>query len=235
MKTIFYTGIQSPETTIPSGWTLHHIPAVTIEFSELAATEFPDWIHEGHYLIFLSRNGVQGFYKFIADYPLQYSDIWCVGAKTADACRSMLSADCHIPNTESALGLIAEFTENTKKPVHLVTAEDPRREFMNWLTDNGWIWHQSVVYKTYSRQDLRWQRLAGNSGDYILFTSPSTVRSFIENQPLILKNIQDMKIIAIGETTGEAIREHLPLIPYIARKPHINEILTEIIHGEFDS
>lgn len=234
MKTIFYTGLHNPGFDLPEDWTFHHIPTITIEYPEISADLLPDWISEQHYLVFLSRNGICGFEKIAANYPFGQAEIWCVGEKTAAEFEQSFHTQSKTPLPESALGLIEAFKHLEKHPVHLITAEEPRREFMDWLTESGWVWQRTTVYRTVFKMDVRWKSLTGGTGDYLVFTSPSTVKGYVLNDAQPNFNFEAMSVIAIGSTTASAIQELLDLIPQTAPQPHVEEILNGIIHGDYD-
>lgn len=62
--------------------------------------------------------------------------------------------------------------------------------------------------------------------DYIIFSSPSTFYSFMENFKDYAKFLKNTKIIAIGNTTKKAIESNGFNVYLIPEKPSFEEIIS---------
>lgn len=212
MKPVIYnTGLTTIAPAENQLVTVRNTPTIRIEFEIGAVTpKQAEFLNRDPYLVFSSRNGVQGFQRWLTRFEgsidLTRGNVWAVGERTARLAEELFGVKVHIPDTQSSTGLIDEFKTLSKRPVVLVGGNIPRPEFSNWLAESHWTYCHFPVYKTtpYANPDLT-AGFINNSQNAAFFSSPSTVEGFLLS--LDRPDFRSIKtrLAAIGATTALAI------------------------------
>jgi uroporphyrinogen III methyltransferase/synthase len=191
--------------------------ALTEVFAEIAIYE---WI------IFTSANGVRTFFDL---FYKAYQDIRClgpmrvaaVGAATAREIKKHHIKVDLIPDKANADALASKFIEDEgvdSVKMLVITGNQNRERLVQRLEDEGRAIVDTLpLYKT-SKTDLRAhpvaERYRKEGADAVLFTSSSTVQSFVDQQDA-LKLDDDAKqpaLGSIGPITSKALQSlHLPV------------------------
>jgi uroporphyrinogen-III synthase len=165
-------------------------------------------------LVFLSKNGIQAFYdNIVIKYGVNISklstEVWTVGARTAELTENLLKHKVKIPKNQNSIGLIESFRKLNKKDVLLITGKEPRHEFISWLSKNKWGYQQIELYR---REIISNKQLAktfkNDENSRVIFTAPSTVKGFLKS--IGVKNLKKMRcgFISFGPSTTNEIESY---------------------------
>lgn len=199
---------------------------VTTDFDEKRLTEVFAGIAVYEWVIFTSANGVKNFFDL---FYRAYDDIRClgpmriaaVGAATArEIEKHKLKVDL-VPQKANARALADELIENEgmeSVQVLVVTGNQNRAELVQRLeTEGRAIVDTLPLYKT-SKTDLTKDPAAARyreeGADAVLFTSSSTVKSFVEQQAALTleAGARQPAFGSIGPMTTKTLQElNLPL------------------------
>lgn len=235
--TIIYTGLRAPRLDRENlkGAALYHHPTIRIRYQapgNFAVVQRE--LESEPYVVFLSRNGVIGLAEWAAgeqiSLPLENTIVWAVGAATAQQVHTTFNRPAAQPAEQNARGLVRTFSTLAKRPVVLFTAEEPRPELPAWLEKNGWEYQQFPVYHTdiLENADLR-QRFSNSDQEYVVFTSPSTVKGFLTS--LNRENLTGLNAhwVSIGPSTSAEIEAAGGRVHWEAAEPEVQQVLTKLI------
>src|SRR5690625_4660774 len=182
------------------------VPLITIQCRniniEMQCDQF-NWI------IFTSAHGVNCFFKsFNQNKALNYVQFATVGHKTDKALNKYGYESAFIPSTYNAEAMAEEFFEqfSVANNILLVQGNLSRKLLINELEKRNLSFDSIVVYDTKCNLEIKENVnhvLTTNKFDFITFTSPSTVRAFMEmldNQSDFKKTLQ-VPAVCIGTTT----------------------------------
>ncbi len=202
------------------------LPVIKTKSLITAENQIPD-LQDFDWLFFSSANGVHVFFEYLDKQLLPHSiKIAVVGNKTADAIKSY-GIDTHFQPTKAyGKNLFGEFKEmynNEPLRILYLRAEeinyDPRDLFFISTIDYFEINCYKSEENAVNKSDI--EKLT--ESDYLLFTAPSTVSSY-ENQ----FGKPKAKLIAIGNTTKDAIEHNNWKTEIILDKPEIDKVLEYI-------
>lgn len=178
------------------------------------------------WIVFTSVNGVQVVFEKLS--PLQKGEglgvrSAAIGPKTAEALQARGVTPDFVPSEYIAESILPGLGDLQGKWVLLPRAEIARKALPEAIVQAGGIAHEIAVYKTLPAQPDSNGLAALQAGvDWITFTSPSTVRNFVE---ILRKQKMDLlhlagnpKIACIGPITGSAAREEGLEVNLIAEK-----------------
>ncbi len=236
---IFYTGITKPSFSKNENekeLLFSHFPTIKVYFRpklEDLEAKLSLWKNPG--VVFFSKNGVLGAQNwFSSSWWKEREDakaIWTIGEATAQVFQEVFACSSQVPEISHAKGLIQAFQNRPKQPFILFSALRSRVEFPQWLKQNGWKFKSIPVYETivWENQELS-QAFSNTSQEYIVFTSPSTVKGFLLTCQK--KDFSQIKacLCSIGPTTSQEIEARKGKVFYQAKKPKLNFFLEEIIY-----
>jgi uroporphyrinogen-III synthase len=192
MNRILYLGIDPPHHI--QGAVTHH-PVITISprpYQQVkdAFAQLPDCSH----LIFTSKQAVHIFCSYHQDITsLQSKQIVAVGQATASVLTEY-GLSCSVAATEQAEGVVdlLNWLNPTDPQLFWGHSSEARPVIPNYCTSKGWRLIECVLYDPIVNTEL--QPIDLSSFDEILFTSPSTVRAFLQiygslPQQVVLKAI----------------------------------------------
>jgi uroporphyrinogen III methyltransferase/synthase len=167
-----------------------------------------DWV------IFTSVNGVEAFFEHMS--PRHHGDVGvkfaAIGPKTAQALESRGVHPDFVPKEYVAEAILPGLGDLRGRWVLLPRAEIARKALPESIAAAGGIPHEIAVYRTVlAEPDPDGLARLRSGVDAITFTSPSTVRSFVEIvhregiDPLHLPN--NPIIVCIGPITQKAAEE----------------------------
>jgi uroporphyrinogen-III synthase len=159
------------------------------------------------WVILTSANGAIEFAKASQELAIQnYPKIAVIGSATEKTLNSLgLTAELR-PNEQVAEGLIDIFPNPTaNKNLLLPVAMKSRETLPKGLKKRGWNVHTVYSYKSIKPKQFEPFNNHEQNADSIIFTSPSTVRNFIEMYGR--ENIPN-QIISIGPVTTEEIKKN---------------------------
>ncbi len=188
--------------------------------------QIPDLTHFD-WLFFSSANGVHTFLAQCKKEHLPHAiKIAVVGEKTAEAVRSY-NLDIHFQPTQ-AYGkyLFEEFSNkynNQSLQILYIRAERINFNAQEFLAQTQIKYNELISYKSQEKVVNLSEVDQLTDNDYILFTAPSTVTSY-KNQ----FGTPKAKLIAIGNTTKDAIEKNDWITNIILDKPEIDKVLEYI-------
>lgn len=180
-------------------------------------------LHEYHWILFTSLNGVKYFFERLHEKgldarDLKGPDVAAVGKSTADLLlRYGINADL-IPNTFTGEGLATSLLDLgvEGRNILIPRALQGREILPETLRGAGAQVTVAPVYENFPAEDdketMR-QELAEGNVDMITFTSSSTVRNFLTmvdaaNQEELREILSDVKIAAIGPITAKTVTDN---------------------------
>ncbi len=234
---IFYTGLKMPayQNPDPEQFIVKHTPTIEIEHMfPKNVKDIKNNLNEIFYLVFLSQNGVIAFFNIVEEMNIQFSqlkiEMWAVGAQTATLVKKLFSCEVKVPEEQNAAGLIKAFSQLGKQKVLLVTGEDPRPEFITWLTEKDWkfqhlkLYRQSIVPNKNIPTEL-----SNSENEFVIFSSPSTVNGFLSS--IGANNLKGMnyRFISFGPTTSNEILSKRGKIFWETDIPSAEYVITHTI------
>jgi uroporphyrinogen-III synthase len=214
MKTVLYLGTDPAHFAAQGHVDGHliHYPVIQIvpkSPSEPELKRVYDDLHEYTHLLFTSKNAVQIFFQHIKelDHPkesLSKHTMIAIGSITAARLSSYGVAAHYTAEQESQEGLIQLLNQLHLEDAYFFFPRSAlsRPVLIHYFKERGIRFQASDLYdvKTHQRSPL--PDLKGI--DEIVFTSPSTVKGFIEIFGSLPRN---KKLIAIGPITEQALRD----------------------------
>ncbi len=187
-------------------------PAIRIE--PLDAT-LPD-VGGFDLLCVTSPNGARRLLELCRDArDLRGPAIAAIGPGTADALRAGGIVADIVPARAVAESLVETLADRPVKRALVVRAEQAREVLPDALRERGAEVEILALYRTVAEPLADNARAAALGADYVTFTSASAVRYFVEaaGRP------QGSRIVSIGPTTSDALREH-GLEPDVEAREH---------------
>jgi uroporphyrinogen-III synthase len=194
--------------------------SVPFDWPANLAAEKIDWV------AFSSAVAVASFLNRLQELGVALGEntrVAAVGEKTAEAVELFGHSVSFIPSESYGQALFEELAISIAKSGQVVLyarAEDANFDPSELLADNGVTYHSLICYRTVPRV-LPKDAVEGFSGsDYILFTAPSTVRSYHQQF-----GPPQAKAIAIGNSTSTEMWKHGWTGFSFMAKPDINLVL----------
>lgn len=163
------------------------------------------------WIVFTSVNGVDVVFDHLPSAP-RLPRVGAIGPKTAEALRAHGVQPDFVPQEYVAESILPGLGDVHGKRILLPRAEIARQALPEAIARAGGTAHQIAVYRTLPAEPDQKGLAALKSGvDWITFTSPSTVRNFVEflrrqeMNPFELKN--NPKVACIGPITKQAAKE----------------------------
>jgi uroporphyrinogen III methyltransferase / synthase len=162
------------------------------------------------WVVFTSVNGVE--VVFDKSKNLSFPNVAAIGPKTAEALKTRGVTPDFVPEEYVAESLLPGLGDLLGKWVLLPRAEIARKALPEAIQKAGGIAHEIAVYKTLPAElDSDGLSALKDGVDWITFTSPSTVRNFVE---IVRKQKMDPqqlagnpRIACIGPITESAAKE----------------------------
>lgn len=210
---IFYTGLKMPayNNPDPEQFIVKHTPTIEIEyFFPNNVEDIKNKLNEIFYLVFLSQNGVTAFFNIVEDMNIQFSqlkiEMWAVGEQTAALAEELFSCEVKVPDEQNAAGLIKAFCQLGRQKVLLVTGENPRPEFIAWLTKNNWKFQHLILYRQSILPNMTLKTILKNKvNDTVIFSAPSSVNGFLSSVGIDNLNGVNCRFISFGSSTTSEI------------------------------
>jgi len=164
-------------------------------------------------VIITSKNAVEALSGSIDTAQLKFKNIYCVGRRTKKLIETRIGKVAHVAKNAQAL---AEHIVATIEGNEVTYFCSNRRldKLPTILSENNIMVNEVNAYET----KLAPVKVA-NSVKRVLFFSPSTVESFLEN------NATDKRVAyCIGETTATAARQHFTKV-HVAKIPTVESVI----------
>ncbi|NQU66429.1 MAG: uroporphyrinogen-III synthase [Candidatus Marinimicrobia bacterium] len=235
---IYFTGTKVPELNLFSHLeiNIYHTPTIQINYTEPESFQTVEgFLNKGAPIIFLSRNGVIGFQKWLKRLDKSFehwsNPLIAVGSETSLEIERVFHRSSHVPENQRAKGIPEILKTYPHKQAILITGDRSRPELPRWMTENGWDFITAVVYQTdwFENLDLK-QNFKNGDDEILIFSSPSTVVGFLQTiDQNDLKSIQS-KLISIGPTTSWEIEKLSGRVFLEAANPSVNSVISETIN-----
>jgi len=179
-------------------------------------------INKYDWVVFTSVNGVEVVFDRLEKYS-SLPPVAAIGPKTAEALKARGVTPDFVPEEYVAEAILPGLGDLRGKWVLLPRAEIARKALPEAIVNAGGTAHEIAVYKTLPVQPDPEGLAALKSGvDWITFTSPSTVRNFVEiirQQKLDpFKLTGNPKIACIGPITECAAKDEGYQVDLVAEK-----------------
>lgn len=163
-------------------------------------------------VIITSQNAVEAITAIISKDELQFKNIYCVGRRTKKLIESKIGMVTYSENSAKALAdYLVDFIDGTE--VTYFCSDIRLDELSSVLENNNIKVHEVVAYQTVSDSEK-----IGSDIEGVLFYSPSTVESYLKNNPA------DKVAYCIGETTADEARKHFEDVR-VAKIPTIESVI----------
>lgn len=168
------------------------------------------------WIFFTSVNGVRCFMKQHRDADvLKRAKLAAVGDKTAKAIETYGYRVHFIPTMFNAESMVEQFLERYPNSDHflIVRGNLSRDVLLKVFAEKKRTFDALVVYETKPNVAIKEQlieTLKQKKPDYLTFTSPSTVDTFVRllEDTDLLNDMREVPAVSIGTTTEEAVRSH---------------------------
>jgi uroporphyrinogen-III synthase len=204
MKTVLYLGTD-PKAYSGKGKLVHY-PVLKLVPRPIPPHILDDMDEYTHY-IFTSKNAVSIFFESIGTYDLSKKVIIAIGPSTATRLEQKGCPATHVAEEETQEGVIALLRMIDLEDAYILLPHSAlaRKLLEDFLVQRG-IRHQVCdLYDTFTQKNEPLPNL--EEIDEIIFTSPSTVRAFVE----IFSRIPDNKTLTcIGPVTQQELTRMLP-------------------------
>ncbi len=201
------------------------IPLPLIETQPIdfeAPPEAPDIV------VFQSAKAVR---YFLSRAGVGEARVYAVGDKTARALKEKGVKVFKVASESNALGLLREFPEGRGELVLVPRSEQGREELIVGLREKGYRVHPLNVYRTVEvSHEPESFRSVVEGGGFLVFASPSAVRSFFANmQRSGIEALQsNLVVVAIGKTTKKELEKFGVVPKVIPAKPLMEEVAGKI-------
>lgn len=144
-------------------------------------------------------------------YHWKSAPVFCIGPTTDSLARSQLNLQHCIGNQSGNSKQLAETIvlniKKNSKPLLYPCSEIARDTIAYILNNNEILTHKIVVYKTLESESLEQDLLEmlKNSYNIFVFFSPSTVEFIVAQLKKNSYNVKDIKAVAIGPVTKDAL------------------------------
>lgn len=202
------------------------------------AGEMIQAVTNANWLVFTSQNGVNGFFKLLSESGrdsrfIHNAKVAAIGAKTGETLLEKgILADL-IPENYTAADLCEKLGPQVRgKRVVLLQVDKAPPELIEGLKEYGGEVTEFPVYHVESEIKFATkilEYLTSKTVDAIIFTSPSTVKGFLENIQGDLSLLDDVKVICIGPVTADFAREYYINVAGVAVNGSSEDLVAALI------
>ena len=225
------------ELVIAQGGIPIEIPLLNIECRNFAEKLLlPDY----QWIIFTSANGVHCFFKELKEKLHKPAQFAVVGHKTEKALLQYGVSANFIPSVYNAEVMAAEFLQQmiTNGPILIVKGSKSREVLQEAFRKNKIMFEEVVTYETMANRNaegLLSSYFKQNYPDFITFTSPSTVETFMEmTSEKHVWHALEIPCMCIGTTTEARAKEFGFLNTLIPNQFTIEGMVDSMVHRRED-
>lgn len=204
---------------IEGGFRILFFPTISTVYSEPENERKEEVFNTNFdYLIFTSPNSVKFFLQFLRfnqiDFDFNGTTVAATGSKTAETCKAFEINVQIIPDEFSAKGLLKTFAglETEDKNILIPVSSIARDELIVGLRKLGANVYPLIVYNTVKAKPTvkNFDKVKNENPEYFIFTSPSSFKNYLEIMRIdkVQEYFAGKKVVAIGRTTAEAIKEN---------------------------
>jgi uroporphyrinogen III methyltransferase/synthase len=194
-----------------AGAAVLEIPAIRIEFPD-ASWEGLSRVGEADWILFTSPNGVEGFFQaYLRDHDIRDLagvKFACVGPSTAEALEAYHLPVDFMPTSYRVASLLKQWPEPAEGRTLLYACGNlAATELEEGFRHRGAQVHRTEVYRTIEAidwDDPACRQFRESGADWVVFCSPSAVRSFSEHRERWPRD--GVRYASIGPATSEALQ-----------------------------
>lgn len=193
------------------------------------------------WIFFTSVNGVHCFMKQYSKNLTYDYRIAAVGHKTARIIEQYGYQVDFIPSTYNAETMVKEFLQQYPNSDHflIVRGNISRNVLLDAFRDQHLLFEPIVVYETkpnVSAKQLLIDTFINNRPDYLTFTSPSTVNTFVSllEGTSFLEEARNIPTVCIGTTTENAAKSYQFLTLITPKTFTIEAMVNELLKFEMN-
>jgi len=217
------------------GATVLEIPSIQIENIKVEEWELPD-LKDIDWLVYTSSNGVSAFFEaFLSRHDLRDLkgiQIACVGPSTLAALEKYHLPCDFMPTSYRAKSLAEQWPHSQQKQkVLFVCGNHASRSVEEGLSQQGISVQRLEVYRTIEEIDFNdkdCQRLTEEGADWVVFCSPSAVRSFMEHRDQWPWT--GMRVASIGPATSESLAAAGVKVDAEPQQSRLTDLVQEVVH-----
>jgi uroporphyrinogen III methyltransferase/synthase len=211
-------------------------PADTNQLNK-AITEIGNY----EWIVFTSVNGVRSFYERMKAFNVSFKvldrvEVAAIGPATSQELERFGKIPSYVPEEYLSKQVAQGLGDVRGKRILLPRADIASKKLPSLLRQRGALVDEVVAYRTVIPDELtsvRLRSLLDAGVDLITFTSPSTVRNFVQalGASELQSRLKDVKIACIGPVTVEAAEELGVHVDIVALN-HTIDGLVEAIENE---
>ena len=233
---IFHTGLTPPPEIQYNDFEVLHTPTITVEHNHHhIPQDIIECLKSNPVVVIMSKNAVSGLKKWLKKYNLsvdifESAPFWTVGEQTHQNLLYELNIESWHPELMTGEGIIQSLIEKNQNRILLISAHEPQQNFISGLSNAGIHFFHFPTYTTQILSDAKLTaEFIDDENNFMVCTSPSTVNGILRS--LSLTHLADIKtkLISIGPTTSNAIREWEGFVYHESSEQKISTLYSEII------
>jgi len=216
MSYIYHIGLTPPsKSIIIQDYTISYYPVLSVEYAHCnAPQDLSDILYSNPVILMMSKNAVIGLEKWLHHYNLdatyfQNYTFWTIGDRTHAYLQKNLDIASVYPEDMTGSGIIEKLHVENISRILLIAGQKPRDEFVEGLLQADITFFHFPVYEVQVKENADFSaNFINNSSNYIIITSPSSVRGILHSLSIVDLSHLQAQIISIGPTTSKAIRDN---------------------------
>ena len=234
-KIIYHLGLTQPPFYQKENIKVIHTPVIRVEYyHHHSVNDIKTALVANPIIILMSKSAVNGLYKWMLSYGIEKDFFksyifWSVGNNTKEYLQSKIGINSVCPKKTTNEGLLIKLTSENIRKIILIGNQSIQKVIKEKLCLINITCFHFIVYKNLLNIDLHLiNNFDNNSSNYVVFTSPSTVKGFLENLSLDLSRSK-IKIISIGPTTTKTIKKYGGTVYYESQFQDIKYLYNHVI------
>jgi len=231
---IFHLGLNPPDVLIDNFYIIH-CPIISINYkTNLLPHDVNKFFNKYSDILVLSQNGVKGLKSWLISNKLKldyFSNFrfWTIGKQTHELLNKELGFKSIYPSNMTGEGVVDMLKEYNISKILLIAGQEVRPGLCTYLSKNMIAYfHFSVYINKYIKNKSFEMHYKNISCEYLVFTSPSTVNSFLHINKIDDLSAINSKIVSIGPTTSKTIIDNAGLIFFESNYQNINKLYSNL-------
>ena len=211
---IYHTGLTPPPPCHITGYEVCHFSVLQVEYERRnTPQDIIDILLIEPIVLMMSKNAVFGLHKWLLHFGLKSdffadADFWTVGERTHECLKKILGIESFYPDKMTGQGVQLALQKQNNSSILLISGKKPRQEFIEGLSSAGINFYHFPVYKIAISESKKLSaHFKDHESNYLIITSPSAVDGVKRSLSLLDLSSLKSRIISIGPTTSEAIRQ----------------------------
>ena len=236
MSFLYHIGLTPPPKSIfIQDFTISYYPVLSVQHTHCnAPQDLVDILYRDPVILMMSKNAVIGLEKWLHHYNLdstyfQNYTFWTIGDRTHAYLQETLNIDSIYPEDMTGNGMIEKLHVEKISRILLIAGQEPRKEFIESLLKANISFFHFPVYEIQIIENTNFcANFFNTSSNYIIITSPSSVRGVLHS--LSIRDLSSLKtkIISIGPTTSAAILDQGGVVFYESTAQNIKTLYSNL-------